>query len=271
MKTLSLIAGLVLATLSLSSAAQHHRTDQPIRLRGAVVWEYDDQSILVRYNNEDRLYYPVDQGDPGPGPVPPGRCPSRVEEPPLSRDSQLHREQINPSRTAGGTEYTIDLTRFHLAKKVQIRVLRGAVQIHGAELVKKYEGYIGMPELTVNRLCEGQAITVALNSAALTLTSLNLRLEGYHQNDVAVEILVQYDNAKCGGCNSYGCWIAGAGCNSYGCWTPGGNCNSYGCFVAGGGCNSYGCWYPGGSCNSYGCQKEARDDAGEMPSKPVCE
>ena len=243
-----------------------------VQLWGATVWQYDDGSIAVQHQGQNRYYYPADQN--GPPRPPSSQCSTRADEPPLSSDRYLSRSNFTVTKLLGGSNYTVDLSSFHLIKKIQLRVLSGVVKVYQAEVVNKYGSRSSLSTLTSSQqMCEGAAATFAVNSKPGDLQRLELRLDNADLRDTtaAVEVSIQYSNATCGGCNTYGCWISGAGCNTYGCWVPGGDCNTYGCSVPGGGCNTYGCWYPGGSCNTYGCQKQANSDAGEMSKAPRCE
>lgn len=251
--------------------AAHESALAQQQLRGAAVWQYDDSSIAVLYQGDTRYFTPSEHCSGNNNAPPPGPgCTNAPPSPQISQDPYLFTTTYPLSRQAGGQVYSIDLSGVDIVKKVQIRVLRGAAQIHSASYTKNFAASpIHLSSLIANRLCIGQGLTANIGTSGLN--QLNIRAEGFLTNDSAIEVNIQYAKARCGGCNSYGCWIEGGGCNSYGCYTPGSQCNSYGCSVAGGGCNSYGCWYPGGSCNSYGCQKEAPNNAGRASTRPACE
>lgn len=243
-----------------------------VQLWGASVWQYPDGSIAVQHQGQNRYYYPIDSNGPSRPPGP--QCTAIADEPPLSSDKYLSRSNFTVTKLIGGSTYSVDLSQFHLIKKIQLRVLRGIVKIDQAETVNKYGNRTSLSKLTSSlQMCEGAAATSTLNSRSGDLQTLELRLNNSDIRDssAVVEVSIQYSNATCGGCNTYGCWITGGGCNTYGCWVPDGGYNTYGSWVPGGGCNTYGCWYPGGSCNTNGCQKEANSHAGAMPDNPSCE
>ena len=251
---------LILTTIGSNGLAQH-------LLNGAKVWEYEDGSIAVRFQGSDRFYTPAEQNLPPTPPMNPA-CVRQQLQAQISPNPYLETVTIIPGHTAGGANYTVDLSKYFSIRAIQIRVTRGSVQIYSAVIVDKLSTSTNVSSLTSLRLCQDQGLTSSITESRLS--KLILKAEGYGP-DSAISVNIQYSNATCGGCNSYGCYLQGGGCNSYGCFDSGNSCNSYGCSLAGGGCNSYGCWYAGGACNSYGCQKEAPLDAGKVSAKPVCE
>ena len=206
-------------------------------------------------------------------PVPTLICANRPSALPLPANDHVRRQIVTVKKVIGGQYLDIDLSRYFSAKKVQIRVLDGAIKINSAEIVDIYNKRISANSLIVSNLCEEQGVTTSVTTSTKA-EKLVLRIEAEKeipQDTASIEVSIQYDNAKCAGCNFHGCYVKGGGCNFHGCYEPGGGCNFHGCYVKGGGCNFHGCWYPGGSCDFNGCHKKAPKNAGEFSKNPTCE
>lgn len=249
-------------TLGLQTQAQR-------LLPGAQVWSYEDGSIAVRFRGQDKFYIPADQAPVTPPQRPiDAACANRPSQQDIIESPYLENVTIQPDRAAGGTTYSVDLSKFANIKDIQVRVLRGSVQIYSAQLTNKFNFSRPVTQLTALRLCQDQGLTASVNGA--NLSSLNLKIESYSA-DTVVSVNIQYENAKCGGCNVHGCWVEGGGCNVHGCSIVGGGCNVHGCWIEGGGCNVHGCWTSGGSCNVHGCLSSADRDLGRASNRPSCE
>lgn len=244
----------------------------------AEVYGYPDGHISVYYNGQWQDFYSYNGGiRPQPPPPPRGERCYGVSDYPLTQEPG--HVDLSGVRTvnsnSGAVTFRTDLSLGYYPRKIQLRGFGGSVKIISMAVLTKRGNRYAMPSIPVGQnLCNGDAVTSEFPSniqqEGPKYVEYTLKSTGRTAGSFETSVLYESQAQRCGGCNTFGCYLEGGGCNTFGCYNVGGGCNTFGCYTPGGGCNTFGCWYAGGSCNTFGCQNEASKDAGRMPTRPAC-